>query len=270
MFASLKAFHRIGLIAVGLLVAGCQTAGQSGRLALSPFLKIASYEQKVEAGFVATGLKPIYPSQAKCREVASFFGDRTRYDGSERVQWANYGYHGGIDISAPEGTPVVAIAAGTVFMKHTGGRLVGIEILLRHSPEDTGLPFWTISKYKHFRDMPKVELGQRVGMGQVLGPSGRTGTTGGHYGEAGYPHLHLSVYASASGVFKVSRRAGLIARDGRFLDPLAVYFRKVLDNHRIRSLPDADKRVEISYKSTDGTVTPANTRVVWPFLCDAG
>ena len=256
------------LIAFGLLISGCQTTGKKSGKVRSPFLKSASYDQKFEAGFVATGLKPIYPSNAKCREVASFFGDETRYDGSQRVQWANYGYHGGIDISAPEGIPIIAIAAGTVFQTHTGGRLVGHQIMLRHSPEDTGLPFWTVSKYKHFREMPDLEIGQRIEMGQIIGPSGKTGTTGGHYGEAGYPHLHMSVYASASGNIRLSRRGGLIAPDGKFLDPLAFFYGRIFDNHAIRALPDQQKHFAVPFKTTAGTVTPATTRVVWPFLCD--
>jgi len=258
----------IALIAFGLLMSGCQTAGGKSGRAGSPFLKSASYDRKFEAGFVATGLKPAYPSKAKCREVVSFFGDETRYDGSQRAARANYGYHGGIDISAPEGTPIVAIAAGTVFQKHTGGRLVGHQIMLRHSPDDTGLPFWTVSKYKHFREMPDIEIGQWIEMGQIIGPSGKTGTTGGHYGAAGYPHLHMSVYASASGNIRLSGRGGLIVPDGKFLDPLALFYGKVFDNHAIRALPDERKRFAVPYKTTTGTVTPANTRVVWPFLCD--
>jgi len=48
-----------------------------------------------------------------------------------------------------EGTPLLAIAAGEVIASGEGGRLEGFFIWLRHSPDDTDLPFWTYSKYQH-------------------------------------------------------------------------------------------------------------------------
>lgn len=70
--------------------------------------------------------------------------------------------------------------------------------MLRHTPDDTGLPVYIYSKYKHFDAMPDLEIGDRVKMGQVLRASGRTGTIGGHYGDKGYPHLRMSIYTSAA------------------------------------------------------------------------
>ena len=72
-----------------------------------------------------TGLKPVYPAQARCAEIVSLFGAQTRYDGSMRQRNAFGGYHGGIDITLPEGTPLLALAAGTVVSAAAGGLLEG-------------------------------------------------------------------------------------------------------------------------------------------------
>lgn len=232
----------------------------------SPFAPDAPRELHRRAGLVKTGLDPIYPKQARCREVASHFADTTRYDGSRRLAEAYHGYHSGIDISAPEGTPLVAIADGVVTDKLEGGRLVGIQITLRHSPQDTGLPVWIYSKYRHLEEMPKLEAGDRVTMGQVIALSGKTGTVGGHYRVSGYPHLHMAVFKGTDQYFL--GKGGAVPVDGEFLDPLAVFFGAPLDNHRIAALPADRKRFPIPYKTTDGRVVPEGTRLIWPFMCD--
>jgi murein DD-endopeptidase MepM/ murein hydrolase activator NlpD len=219
-------------------------------------------------GLVKTGLQPVFPQTAQCTPVASYFGDGTRYDGSKRYAGANFGYHGGMDLSLAVGTPIIAIAAGTVIHKREGGRLVGIELFLRHSPEDTSLPSWTFSKYKHFKEMPALEIGDRVRAGQTIGLSGRTGTVGGHYGSRGYPHLHLSVYSNETGEYAI--KGGRVSiKDGRHVDPLAVYFRRMLDSNAIRTLPATQRKVVIPYRTRDGAVVPYGSPVVWPVTCAA-
>ena len=206
----MKPFRMLIAIAIGLMLVlpqsvdakrgrkGAKTAG-SGDAMNSPMRPDSPRHVQENAGLFNTGLTPIYPEGATCLEVKSFFGDTTRYDGSTRARRANNGYHEGFDISADEGTPIIAIAAGEVVHKFTGGRLVGHQIILRYAPADTGLPVWIFSKYKHFDALPAIEIGARVEMGQVLGPSGKTGTTGGYFGAAGYPHLHMSVYVNDTG-----------------------------------------------------------------------
>lgn len=240
--------------------------GEGAGLKASPFSRSASLAQIRSAGLMETGLKPIYPSEAKCPIITSFFGEETRSDGSLRNPRNNYGYHGGIDIPVPEGTPILAIADGTVIQKMVRGRLTGILIALQHSPDDTGVRVWSYSKYKHLEQMPDLEIGERVKMGQTIGFSGKTGTTGGYYGDKGFPHLHVSTYMSSSNQYRAKRR--LIPIGGQYLDPLAFYFRKVLDTNSILSLSDNDKNVKIPYMTTDGKVVPANSRVVWPLPCN--
>lgn len=229
-------------------------------------------EIQEKAGLFNTGVEAIYPSDANCAEVKSFFGDQTRYDGSSRTPRFYQGYHEGFDISLPDGTPLVALADGEVVHKFSGARLVGNQIYIRHTPEDTGVPVYIYSKYKHFNELPDVNVGDRVKMGQLVGYSGKTGTTGGHFGSEGYPHLHLSIYVSQSGEYK-SERIKISPKGVRYFDPLALYLMKdtaAYDNHAVRNLPQSKKKVVIPYKKTDGSIVPASTRFIWPVMCKSG
>ncbi len=224
-------------------------------------------EEQIGVGLISTGLKPIFPEQATCLEVASFFGDRTRHDGSLRVPWSNNGLHGGIDISIPIGKPIVAIADGTVVQVAKAGRLVGIKITLQHAPKDTGLPIWIYSKYQHLHKFPELKEGDKVKMGQIIGLAGRTGTTGGHYGREGYPHLHMNVYSSKTNKYKVMGHK-LIPENMQYHDPLALYFRKEIDSNLIRKMPDKEKSFHIPYKDNTGKVFPNGSKFIWPFICE--
>lgn len=243
--------------------------GGEGR-GIPPFFIRAPREPQRRAGLLRTGLAPIYPAEARCEKVASFFGDRTRHDGSFRPERANNGYHNGIDLSLPEGTPLVAIANGLVIEKRERGRLAGIQIYFQHAPEDTGLPVWTYSKYQHLMKMPDLKVGERVKMGQVVGLSGLTGTAGGHYGPTGYPHLHLAMYMSPSEGHRFVRGQAFVARNGKFLDPLAFFYREKLDSQAISQLPEARKKFKIPYMTQDGKIFPAGARAVWPVMCRSG
>jgi len=172
-------------------------------------------------GFIATGLKAVYPVDLKCLVMNSPFGSDTRGDGSFRSDKFYGGYHGGMDIPAPEGTPIFAVADGRVIHKKEGRGIGGIGIFLQHSPEDTGLSAWTYTEYKHLREKPDIEIGQRVKMGEVIARAGTTGTTGGYYGPFGYSHLHLSAFFSPSSEYKSKRI--FIPVKGEWLDPLALY-----------------------------------------------
>jgi hypothetical protein len=217
-------------------------------------------------GLIATGLVPVFPKEARCTPIASPFGSHTRYDGSIRTPKGNFGYHGGIDISLPIGTPILAISDGTVVGKRHGGRLVGNELMVRQSLADTGLPVWTFTKYKHFSRLPRVKIGERVHRGQIIGLSGNTGTVGGHYGSRGYAHLHMSTYSNADGRYTTLHGRTMISH-GRHVDPLAFYFRRTLNSQAIRALPADQRRVVIPYVTTDGRTVPDDARAVWPVKC---
>ena len=108
------------------------------------------------------------PVQAR---ISSRFGPRVHPVTGERHN------HAGVDFAAPAGTPVQAVAAGTVrFAGERGG--YGNLVIVAH-------PDGTESWYAHQRDLG-VRAGQRVEAGAVLGTVGSTGRSTG-------PHLHLEV-----------------------------------------------------------------------------
>ena len=233
------------------------------------FMPRRADETVMEArGFIETGLRPAYPDGVKCPTADSFLGDPSRGDGSHRNSDFFAGRHGGMDIPAPKGTPVIAAADGTVVNKHVGDNIGGIGIILQHAPADTGLPVWTYTEYKHLNRIPDIPLGTRVKMGEVIGETGTTGTEGGHYGSEGHAHVHMTAWYSRSNAY-VSRRV-FIPRDGYWLDPLALFRGPPIESRTLAALPSDRKKVPIHYKTPDGRVHPANTKTVWPLLCHGG
>lgn len=228
------------------------------------FPQRARLEAMKARGFFPTGLAPVYPTTAKCPEIDSPFAARTRGDGSARATQFFHGFHGGIDISVPEGTPVLAVAAGTVVHKTPGHSIGGIGVVLQHAPADTGLGVWTYTEYKHLRELPALEIGRRVAAGEPIAVSGKTGTQGGHYGPSGHPHLHLSALWSGRADYTV--HAVLVPADGHWMDPIALFRGPPVDSPSIAALPAAGKRVPVPY-TAGGALNPAGTRTVWPLAC---
>lgn len=111
--------------------------------------------ERRDHAIAASGLEAAFPDGHACQPIACPFASPTRYDGSRRPNDRNGGLHGGIDLSLSEGTPLLAVADGEVIALGEGGRMEGIYLWLRHSPEDTGLPYWVFSKYQHFSALPK-------------------------------------------------------------------------------------------------------------------
>ncbi len=220
--------------------------------------------QAIARGLFETGLSPVFPAQAECRGIDE--GYAIDYAGKRggREQ-----YHGGIDMPAPWGTPMIAAASGTVVGKFQGERSFrGIEIVLRHSSDDTGIPLWTYTQYAHCSEMPTLEVGRRVRMGDRICPTGNTGI-----GQTGVqskrrrPAIHFAVFFSASEQY-VEMRNVIIPADGYWMDPVAL-FRKTLplDSGSMKSLPEAEKRIPISVMFDSGETFPADTRIVWPYAC---
>lgn len=118
---------------------------------------------------------------------------RTPYDGQWGVsRGGGRRRHKGIDMHAPEGTPIYAVAPGTVVrawnskgIERDGG--YGNYVILEHNATDaSGLHYWTY--YTHMRDNPTVAEGDRVAAGQQLGTVGRT-----PIGRFTNPHNHFEV-----------------------------------------------------------------------------
>jgi len=217
-------------------------------------------------GFIETGLQAVYPTNANCLKIDSPFAVNTRHDGSERNHRFYEGLHGGADISAKGGTPLLAMADGTVVRKHEGQNIGGISIWVRHTPDDTGLNVFIYSEYKHLEKMPDIEINQKVKMGEVVGRVGNTGTTDGRaYGMEGHYHLHWTTFYSQEPGFR--NRRMLIPIDGQWMDPLALFLKSSLNSQEIVELSDEEKKVKISYMTKNGEIFPPNSKIIWPIAC---
>lgn len=118
-----------------------------------------------------------------------------------RGQWYEH-FHAGLDIAAPHGTPVRAIAAGVVtFAGEIADGAVVVEI--EHAPGVTSI-------YAHLQPDPPLRADRSVEAGDVVGFVGTTGVTTG-------AHLHLAVFAGAE-----------------FIDPLSVLPARVEEELRAR------------------------------------
>ncbi|WP_324825082.1 M23 family metallopeptidase [Sinanaerobacter sp. ZZT-01] len=91
--------------------------------------------------------------------------------------------HNGVDISGSNamGSPVIAIEDGTVIYVNLSGGERGINIKVQHKIGDD---IW-ISRYQHL-SAAKVEVGDEVKLGTVIGGVGNTGIGTG-------PHLHIEI-----------------------------------------------------------------------------
>lgn len=96
--------------------------------------------------------------------------------------------HNGIDYGSKYGTPVKAVADGTVEFEGWGqnlslaGSVAGIYCLIKHSKHRSG--------YAHL-SRTIVNKGQKVKQGQVIGYTGNTGLVTG-------PHLHFEMFPAGS------------------------------------------------------------------------
>ena len=90
--------------------------------------------------------------------------------------------HSGIDISTPTGTPVKAIANGTVIAARDGMRGYGTGIFIDHGTINGK---HIISEYGHLSSI-NVKIGDKLKAGQIIAKSGNTGIPTG-------PHLHLTI-----------------------------------------------------------------------------
>jgi len=85
--------------------------------------------------------------------------------------------HNGIDWGMPVGVPILAVAGGKVIVRHTSATGFGRYIKLQHT--------WGQSLYAHLSEF-KVEVGDVLEQGQMVGLSGNSGFSTG-------PHLHFGI-----------------------------------------------------------------------------
>jgi murein DD-endopeptidase MepM/ murein hydrolase activator NlpD len=92
--------------------------------------------------------------------------------------------HRGIDIAAPIGTPIVAVASGTVTYAGWNDGGYGYMVELEHADG-------TMTRYAH-NDRVLVSRGQQVSQGQQISEMGSTGFSTG-------PHLHFEIHPRGQG-----------------------------------------------------------------------
>lgn len=145
--------------------------------------KKLAYEQEIED--YESQLKYILdPSKVPTSRVLSWPLDKIYVTSPYAPRWG--GFHRGTDFRASVGTPVKAMAEGTIIGtgdtdKCCPGASFGKWILIEYN---NGLS----STYGHL-SLISSSKGQKVSRGQVVGYSGNTGSSTG-------PHLHVSVYIS--------------------------------------------------------------------------
>lgn len=215
------------------------------------------------SGLVPTGLGPRFPAGATCLGIDDFYAMDYSFKRRSQV------FHGGFDIPAPWDTPVLAVAAGTVVGRFMGNDTQrGVEVILRHSPEDTGLPFWVYTQYAHLAALPQQGLGQRVRMGEVIGQTSNTGQDR-NGGDSNHrrPALHFVAWFSPDRQFADTGSA-IVPMQGQWMDPHTMYRGKPpFESSQAAELPDAEKWVDIPIMFGNGATSPPGTRLIWPYAC---
>ncbi len=126
-------------------------------------------------------------ARARCSQTAGWRNEfiwpaRGRISGrfgSQRIYRGEPGsYHGGVDVAAPTGSPVVAPADGVVVLAAPGFSLEGNLVIVDHG-------FGLSSSFLHLSRID-VSEGQTIRQGERIGAVGATGRATG-------PHLHWAL-----------------------------------------------------------------------------
>ncbi|MES9993843.1 MAG: peptidoglycan DD-metalloendopeptidase family protein [Candidatus Thiodiazotropha sp.] len=218
-------------------------------------------------GLIETGLYPVWGKDVTCRNIDHWYAmDYSQFRPKEA-------YHGGIDIPAPFGTPVHAVMDGEVIALYEGkGSPRGIEVVMRHIPKQSGLPLYLYSRYTHFERMPDVQVGQRLKMGDVIGPTGNTGVRGCELKQeicrkTRRPLLHFDILYSSSEKY-YDNGTMVIPFEAHWMDPNALFRKSMpVDSVAMAALPKPEKAVSLSYMLNNGELYPTDTRMIWPYAC---
>lgn len=133
--------------------------------------RIRKRDARTHLSYTSPEVNFIWPISGR---ISSIFGLRRFFNDQERRP------HSGLDIAAPEGTPIQATADGTVL--DTGDFFFsGNMVYIDHGQ---GI----ISLYAHLSRID-VKKGDTITQGQIIGAVGETGRVTG-------PHLHFAVYAN--------------------------------------------------------------------------
>jgi murein DD-endopeptidase MepM/ murein hydrolase activator NlpD len=143
---------------------------------------------------------PLHDMKVRWDGTQATAGGMKTFDGPRFGMTRNSGgrAHTGLDLEAPVGTPVFAVADGVVDLARYGDALYGADILLMFRPtapvaaylarigsaDDDGVLF---AHYAHLSAV-FVQPGQRVARGTMIG---RTGTSGN--ADQKYPHVHFEI-----------------------------------------------------------------------------
>jgi len=211
-------------------------------------------------GVVETYLEPFFIGGGNCPEIDS---EKWAIDYSNKRP--HPALHKGIDIPQPRGTPLRAVADGTVVGKFLNKfNRKGIEIMLRHTPKQTGLPFWTYSQYTHLQEMSPLTIGTEVQMGDEVGKTANTGKMGRRVRRDA---LHFAILYSKQPQWS---NDGVVVtpQDGYFMDPNAFYrLDPPYNSLSLAKLPKNQKQVSVPYMKADGTLIPPDTKRIWPYVC---
>ena len=172
-------------------------AEQAAKAAQAAAQKAAQQQKQQSSGSSASGSSSSSGSQssqttasasgflwpiASSHRVTSPFGWRTHpITGRQHL-------HGGIDIAAPNGTPILAAKAGVVVISQYGSSY-GNYVVLSH-------PDGTRTLYAHMSQR-SVSAGDTVSQGQTVGLVGSTGSSTGN-------HLHFETWTGSSSSSRVN------------------------------------------------------------------
>ncbi|MEX0890898.1 MAG: M23 family metallopeptidase [Gemmatimonadota bacterium] len=146
-------------------------------------------ETPVPLGSVGAAEPPRAPARTWLgRPVATAPGHNPYIDGTYRygsTMGGNFQQHQGVEFNNPAGTPVHAVAGGTVVF--SGPAEAGANtVVVRHDTRADGA--WVFSAYYHNTTL-EVALGERVRAGDLLARVGNTG-------RATNDHLHFEVHVA--------------------------------------------------------------------------
>ncbi len=234
-------------------------------------------QDAVDLGMRATGSEPSFDERFECRDIDEGWAIDYASKRSRPV------LHGGIDIPAPSGTPILAVADGEVVaMFDNHETAVGVRVFLQHAPDQTGKSFWVYSEYAHLSELPAFSIGQQVKRGDEVGKTSNTGISGKEAraragnsssfgsGKVRRDAIHFSIMYSDNPEYVVLRHNGgyLVPVGGRWMDPVAFYRNTPpYDSDSVAKLPASEKKVPIPFQTIGGELHPSASRLIWPYAC---